>query len=42
MASVDAERIRSICACDYLTPPNVFIIGQRFFVAGIRLGALKG
>ena len=22
MASVDAERIRSICACDYLTPPN--------------------
>ena len=22
MASVDAERIKTVCACDYLTPPN--------------------
>ena len=22
MASVDAQRIRTVCACDYLTPPN--------------------
>ena len=22
MASVDAQRLRTVCACDYLTPPN--------------------